>query len=134
MPLNLKGLRRIPERGVIAGVCAGIAEYYDWNVKVLRVVAVILLICSGMSLVVYLALWYIMDPAPAPGVAGSAGAGGGVPGSPGDPATSSVRPRSMDEVKERFSQLEQRLVQMEECVTSKEFELRQELKKLEAQA
>lgn len=123
MPVNLKGLRRIPERGVIAGVCAGIAEYFDWNVKLLRVLAVVLLFCSGTSLIVYLVLWYVMDPVTPAETASAAS---------GDTPTPGGRPPSMNEVKARFAKLDERLRNIEECVTDKEFELRRELKKLEA--
>ena len=61
---NFAGLRRIPERGVIAGVCAGIADYFDWNVKLLRAVLVVVFLVSGAFplVIVYCVLWYVMDP------------------------------------------------------------------------
>jgi phage shock protein C len=37
----------------------------------------------------------------------------------------------MTEIKARFERLDQRLRNIEECVTDREFELRRELKKLE---
>jgi phage shock protein C len=124
MAVNLKGLRRIPERGVVAGVCAGIAEYFDWSPKVVRVIAIVLLFIGfGTSVIVYLALWYVMDPVTP---AEAAAARSGDAPSPGRP------PASMDEVKARFARLDERLRGIEECVTDKEFELRRELKKLEA--
>ena len=123
MAVNLKGLRRIPERGVIAGVCAGIAEYFDWNAKILRVVAVVLLFCGfGATLIIYLALWYIMDPAPPAAGTGDDAAPGVAP---------SGRPTSMSEIKARFARLDERLRDIEACVTDREFDLRRALKKLE---
>ena len=122
MAVNLKGLRRIPERGVIAGVCAGIGEYFDWNVKLLRVIAVVLFFCgAGVAIVIYGILWYVMDPL-TPAEQTTLTASGTLPG----------RPATMNEVKERFAKLDERLRNIEECVTDKEFELRRELKKLEA--
>jgi phage shock protein C len=111
---------RIPERGVVGGVCAGIAEYFDWNVRLLRALLVVALIFSGAFpiLVVYAVLWYVLDPAP-PG----AGSGAGF--------ESGSRGATTPEVHERFARLDARLQRIEECVTDREFELRRELKKLE---
>jgi phage shock protein C len=113
-----RNLRRIPERGVVGGVCAGIAEYFDWNVRLLRALLVIVLVFSGAFpiLVVYAVLWYVLDPAP------PASGAGGEPGSRGATAP---------EVHERFARLDARLQRIEECVADREFELRRELKKLE---
>ena len=126
---SLRNMRRIPERGVIAGVCAGIAEYFDWNVRLMRAILVVVFIFSGAFpiLVIYGVLWYVMDPV-SPGAASRPFA---------EPAgaaayTSSTRPATMTDLKARFGRLEERLGYMEDCVTTKEFELRRELKKLEA--
>lgn len=123
---NFAGLRRIPERGVVAGVCAGVAEYFGWNVKLLRAALVIsVLFGAGAMIVVYLILWYVMDP-----VEPDAAAARGFDGS-ASPAAPGRRP-TMSEVQVRFERLDARLRDIEECVTDKEFELRRELKKLEA--
>ena len=125
---SFAGLRRIPERGIVAGVCAGIAEYFGWNVKLLRAALVIsVLLGAGAMIVVYLILWYVMDPVEAdPSAQGSGYDGGG-----SGPSGGARRP-SMAEVQMRFERLDARLRGIEECVTDKEFELRRELKKLEA--
>jgi phage shock protein C len=123
---NLAGLRRIPSRGVIAGVCAGIAEYFDWNVRLLRAALVIVFLVSGFFPIViaYCVLWYVMEDADSSAPAAAGGANP-APDSPG-------RRPTMPEVHARFARLDERLRQIEECVTDKEFELRRELKKLEA--
>jgi phage shock protein C len=129
---NFSGLRRIPQRGVIAGVCAGIAEYFDWNVKLLRAALVIAFVFSGFFpiVIVYCVLWYALDPIDAdlPSSAGGYSGGGGDGPSGSGPA----RRPTMAEVTARFERLDNRLREIEECVTDKEFELRRELKKLEA--
>jgi phage shock protein C len=125
---SFAGLRRIPERGVVAGVCAGIAEYFGWNVKLLRVALVVsVLLGAGAMIVVYLILWYVMDPIEADPAQASHSDGDGHP-SPGG----GMRRPTMAEVQVRFERLDARLRSIEECVTDKEFELRRELKKLEA--
>lgn len=51
---------------MIAGVCAGIAEYFGWEVSLFRVVFVLASILSAAfpGILVYVVLWIIM-PAPA---------------------------------------------------------------------
>ena len=47
---------------MIAGVCAGIAEYFGWEVTLFRVVYVIVSILSAAfpGILVYLVLWVVM--------------------------------------------------------------------------
>ena len=47
---------------MIAGVCAGIAEYFGWDVTLFRVVFVIVSILSVAfpGILVYLVLWVVM--------------------------------------------------------------------------
>jgi len=131
---NFEGLRRIPERGVIAGVCAGVADYFDWNVKLLRAVLVIAFLFSGAFpiVIVYCILWYVMDPVEGgESPSSTRHHGGGDDGGPSTGPTPGRRP-TLAEVQVRFERLDSRLRDIEECVTDKEFELRRELKKLEA--
>ena len=47
---------------MIAGVCAGIAEYFGWEVTLFRVVFVIVSILSAAfpGILVYIVLWIVM--------------------------------------------------------------------------
>ena len=47
---------------MIAGVCAGIAEYFGWDVTLFRVVYVIVSILSAAfpGILVYIILWVVM--------------------------------------------------------------------------
>ena len=47
---------------MIAGVCAGIAEYFGWEVTLFRVVYVIVSVLSAAfpGILVYLVLWVVM--------------------------------------------------------------------------
>lgn len=122
----LARLRRYPQQGWVAGVCAGLADYFDWNVKLIRVLVVLAFMFSGFFPVgvVYLVLWYLMDEverAPSHRAYGE-------PGSQWPPAPHPP----MENLKARFSRLEARLASMEECVSSRDFELRRELRKLES--
>jgi phage shock protein PspC (stress-responsive transcriptional regulator) len=67
MATNTKTFRRLPVQGKIFGVCAGIADYFDMDVTLLRVIFVVLTILSGGGLLVlYLALALIMPVAEVP--------------------------------------------------------------------
>ena len=134
----LSEMRRFPSDGWIAGVCAGIADYFNWKVRLVRLVAFLLLIFTGFwpSVIVYCVLWYVMDegslqdpyrpnyrrPPPQSDVPHSPAPAGTTPTSGG---------AGMSDLKARFAKLEERLGNMEECVTSKDFELRRELRRLE---
>jgi len=47
---------------LVAGVCAGIAEYFDWDITIVRVVfALISIFSAGFpGLLVYVVCWLIM--------------------------------------------------------------------------
>jgi phage shock protein C len=128
---GLSAMRRFPEDGWIAGVCAGVADYFGWSVKLIRVLVIVAFVFSGFFPVgvVYLALWYLMDPADAGATTAStpsagASAGGGRPGSGVSAAAA----------KARFERLERRLRQIEACVTQEELELRREFRNLETRS
>ena len=143
---------RLPRRGVFGGVCAGIAAHYDWNLRLIRALAVAatLFALGPFGLLAYGIAWYVLEPAydsrpfepgagrynrrgrrryrwrhassydddlydDEPRRADPAGAGSGF---------------STADLQARFDRLDARLRNMEECVTSKEFELHQEFRKL----
>jgi len=56
-----KELIRRPDDGLIAGVCAGLAEYFDVNVVVVRAVFVGLLAFNGFGLLAYLAFVFLLN-------------------------------------------------------------------------
>jgi phage shock protein PspC (stress-responsive transcriptional regulator) len=50
-----------PKQGrVIAGVCAALANRFDWNPTVVRVLAVLSLLLPGPQLVIYLVMWIVI--------------------------------------------------------------------------
>lgn len=121
-------LRRYPRAGYVGGVCAGLAAYYDLNVKILRAVLVIAVLCGwGLPIVGYLILWYLMESDP--GMPDRFGPSG-VHASRDDDGPRSPPP-SATEIRARFARMEERLRNMESCVSSSEYELRRELRKLE---
>lgn len=48
-----KKLYRLDKGGVLAGVCGGIAEYFNLDPSIVRIVAAILFFAGGLSLWVY---------------------------------------------------------------------------------
>jgi phage shock protein PspC (stress-responsive transcriptional regulator) len=45
----------------IAGVCAGIAEYFGWDVRMLRLIWLVMAILgAGCPVLFYLVLWMVM--------------------------------------------------------------------------
>jgi|SRR5271165_80616 len=44
----------------IAGVCAGVAQYYDWNVTTIRILWLLLFLFAGTGGLLYLILWIVM--------------------------------------------------------------------------
>lgn len=66
-------LVRLRSPRMIAGVCSGLAAYYGWDLSLVRVVAVVLTLCTLVAPFVYIAAWiiipegqYALPPAPPP--------------------------------------------------------------------
>jgi len=59
-------LQQVSEGALISGVCQGLARYFELNVTLLRIVAVLLLFVSGGTMIlVYLILMLLLPYAPA---------------------------------------------------------------------
>lgn len=65
--LGSKKLYRVPEEGMIKGVCAGLAHYFDVPVRLIRVIAVLSLFFGlfFFTVVAYIVLVFVLDEAPA---------------------------------------------------------------------
>jgi phage shock protein C len=65
LDLNKK-LWRMPQRGMVKGVCAGIAQYLDVPVKLVRLITVLAMIFGLFFFVVvaYIILTFALDPMP----------------------------------------------------------------------
>ncbi len=48
----------------IGGVCSGLARYFDLDPLLVRVAFVAALLLSGASILAYVLLWWLVDPAP----------------------------------------------------------------------
>jgi phage shock protein C len=49
---------------MIAGVCAGLALHYGWDLSLVRVVCALTIVLTGVGLFAYLAAWIIIPDAP----------------------------------------------------------------------
>lgn len=112
------------DRAVIAGVCAGLADYFGFNLKVTRGIAVIsLLMAMPVTLLIYFATVILIpsaqDPAMQPNV--DAGFRKALRSAPG---------QTLGDVKRRFQSLDSRLARLERHVTSPRFDLDREIRNL----
>ena len=57
---NMKRLIRPKNNKVIAGVCAGIANYFNVDPVLVRIIWLVLLLFFGIGLFAYLLLWVVM--------------------------------------------------------------------------
>ncbi|MCG1031710.1 envelope stress response membrane protein PspC [Leclercia sp. LSNIH6] len=118
MALNLnKKLWRIPQQGMLRGVCAGLAHYLDVPVKLVRVVTVLSIFfgLAFITLVAYIILSFVLDPMP-----------DGAMGDENAPTSGEL----LDAVDAELSAGEKRLREMERYVTSDTFTLRSRFRQL----
>ncbi len=124
---NQHRLRRDMRRGKIAGVCAGIADYFGWSLKCTRLCLILATIFFfPMPLIAYAAAAVLMRRSD------------GVPPIYESKEaerfwrTFSVRPKAtFSELKHRFRALDARLAELEKTVTSDEYGLRKAFEDLE---
>lgn len=55
-------LCRLPDRGILGGVCAGIADWLGWDATLVRVIYVLVSIFSAAfpGILVYIILFFVM--------------------------------------------------------------------------
>ena len=56
----MSSLARPVQGRAIAGVCAGIAQRFGWNITLVRVLTAVSVVFFGLSLWLYVALWVLM--------------------------------------------------------------------------
>jgi len=115
---------RNADKAKIAGVCAGLADYFGFNLKVTRLLAFIsLLMAMPVTLLVYFATVFLVPSAPDPGKTANV-----------DPnfrqALRSSPGQTLSDVKRRYQSLDSRLARLERYVTSPKFNLDQEFRNL----
>jgi phage shock protein C len=111
-----RGLYR-SRKGVILGVCRGVADYFDFSVFWIRAIAVILFLFTGFWPIagIYILAALLMKSNPAePYEAGSRSRCSAKAGC--------RRNETADRLKRKWRQLEKRIRRMEDKVTSREYE------------
>ncbi len=148
--MTIKGrgeLYRNPSQGKIAGVCAGLADYFGWETWLVRILVVSgVLLGMGWFVVIYIAAWFILDK------------NGGQKGKAGcrvkqkvedaaetfkeSIANESIKVKSriwqageppkqaFHDIRRKFKSLESELRKIERYVTSPEFTVSREINKL----
>ncbi|WP_426702832.1 PspC domain-containing protein [Rhodanobacter sp. Col0626] len=48
----------------VAGICAGVAEYFGWDPTLVRVAWIVLTLLGGSGILLYLILWLVIPEAP----------------------------------------------------------------------
>lgn len=117
-------LYRNPRRGVIFGVCAGIAEYFGFDVSITRIVVVVgALFALPMICGAYIVLAFLLPRREYTGTQRDYGG----------PLEQQVRANPHDtlsSVRYRFRDLDLRLQQLEKYVTSSRYKLDREFRDL----
>jgi phage shock protein PspC (stress-responsive transcriptional regulator) len=61
MAKNVKKLYRAPEKNsMVAGVCAGIADYFNIDPTLIRLLWVFLIFAGGSGILAYLIAWIVI--------------------------------------------------------------------------
>lgn len=115
---------RNADRAMVAGVCAGLADYFGFNLKATRFLAFLsLLMAMPVTLLVYFATVFLVPSAPDAARQAHVDADfrQALRSSPG---------QTLSDVKRRFQSLDSRLARLERYVTSPKFNLDQEFRRL----
>jgi len=127
-------LYRDPKRGKIAGVCAGLSDYFNMELWLVRILVISAVLLSGgpLFVVAYIACWFILDKKEQSL-------------NPTDNKLDDVDPISVKfkvwqkgepprqalfDLKDRLTRLDSRIQSMETYVTSSEFTVSREINKL----
>ncbi len=115
---------RNSDKAMLGGVCAGLADYFGFNLRVTRILAFIaFLMAMPLTLLIYFGT-VLLIPAESANYANSEY----------DPefrrAVRSAPAETVGDVRRRFQSLDSRLAKLERYVTSSRFNLDQEFKKL----
>jgi phage shock protein PspC (stress-responsive transcriptional regulator) len=57
-------LTRPRNNRMIAGVCAGFAQHYGWNLNVVRIITALVALFTGIGAIAYLIAWVIIPEEP----------------------------------------------------------------------
>jgi len=127
-------LLRDPVRGKIADVCAGLSDYFNMELWLVRIIVVTAVLLAGgpLFVVAYIAAWFILDKKPANTHGKTDTQQHEDPlevkfkvWQKGEPPR-----RALQDLKDRLGRVDTRLQEMERYVTSTEFTVSREINKL----
>ena len=132
----LSGLRRDPWHGKVSGVCAGLAGYYGLNLKLIRIGLIValfinpLLTIGGYALAAF--LMPVLSETPQYGGRSEDNAGSSARSRTAEQAAEEELPPELRfaALKDKFRDLETRTADLEATVTSPEFRLRRDFRKM----
>jgi phage shock protein C len=115
---------RSADQAILGGVCAGVADYFGFNLRVTRILTVIaFFMATPMTVIVYIAIVLLV---PATSLKGRA--------EQVDPdfrkALRSSPTQTMGDLRSRFKSLDRRLARLEKYVTSSRYQLDREFQNL----
>jgi phage shock protein C len=115
---------RNADKAMIAGVCAGLADYFGFNLRATRFLAFLSLVMAmPVTLLVYFATVFLVPSAPDISRETNVDA-------KFRQALRSSPAQTVSDVKRRFQSLDSRLARLERYVTSPKFDLDQEFRRL----
>lgn len=117
-------LYRNRAKGMVGGVCAGLADYFEVDRKLVRILFVVALFMTmQVALIAYIIAYFALDNDPNSLM--------GEDGRLKSRFDSSYERKSvLNSVQDRFETVEQRIRRLEAYVTSKRFQLRDEIDRL----
>ena len=122
--LSPRRFYRNSDRAMVAGVCAGIADYFGFNLRATRVLAFIcLLMAMPITLLVYFGTVFLVPSAPDMRRQEDRRSTSGE-------TLHAASTRTMSDVRQRYQSMDSRLARLERYVTSSRFDLDQEIRNL----
>ncbi|WP_421239938.1 envelope stress response membrane protein PspC [Aeromonas enteropelogenes] len=126
-----RNLYRDPRQGKIAGVCAGLADYFGVETWIVRLLAISGLIFAGfITFTAYMAAWFLLDKKPVTLYEQEEEAFAEVRMKARSWQAGITPHQALGRIHRELDALEPRLQQIEKLVTSKEFTLQREFRKL----
>lgn len=62
--MDAKKLYRVPEKGMIGGVCAGLGEYLTADPTVIRLIFILLALTGFSGVIIYIIMWLVVPVQP----------------------------------------------------------------------
>ena len=128
-----RGFYRDKDRAVLGGVCAGLAEYLGFNLKVTRLLAVIaFLMAMPIAVIAYMAAVFLIPSVSDKGYVSKRKKRRFRSRKSSEEEVSNEVPKSSlaQDINIRCRSMDERLAHLEKLVTSKRFQLEQELNRL----